>query len=454
MHVSKLPARLFGLFALLLALTLFAAACGDDGGDGDDGDQTPSDGTPGGEEVDTDHGVSDTEITLGMTLAQSGNPSASAYSVIATAITASLKKTNEEDGGVCGRQINLVIEDDQYDPAQSLTKATKLAVQDDVVAFIGNLGTPAVTGQIDYINDPNGDGDTSDGIPHLYLSTGAAKWDDPEKWPWTIGYIPDYVSEGRILAQTVNEMFPGQTVGILFQNDDFGQDGIEGFKEVFEGEIVAEESYEAVATEVTSQLAVIRDADPDIVYTYSLPTITASIYRYMAANSWDPQVVTSYVNANTLLAALVGGNEGQAAGFEQTQGLITTNYLLDPITNATDAAFLEHARIMEAGEAPPPSSLTLYGDSLARLVVHTLEVACDNGDMTRAGVLEAAESIQGYTSDIYLPDVEVNLGPDDHFAIQGLIPVQIQTDGSLLAVGEYTDVSDAGNGDGGDETPE
>ena len=103
---------------------------------------------------------------------------------------------------------------------------------------------------------------------------------------------------------------------------------------------------------------------------------------------------------------------------------------------------VEHVRIMETYGGPPVSALTTYGDSLARLVTHTLQVACDNGDLTRAGVLAAAESIQGYVNDLYFPGIEVNLGPDDHFAIEALQPVEVQEDGSLLPLGDLIDVSD------------
>lgn len=428
--------RMLWLGALVAVFALMAVACGEEE---EGGEATGTPGTPGltpGAELKTDHGVTDTEIKLGMTLAQSGNPSAAGYISIATAIGAYFDKVNEEDGGVCNRQINFITADDQYDPAISLEQAQKLAVDDDVLAFVGNLGTPAVTGQVDYINDPNGDGDFSDGIPHLYLSTGAAKWNDPERWPWTIGYIPDYVSEGRILAGVVNERFPDSTVGILYQNDDFGEDGRRGFKEVFEGEVVAEQPYDATATDITSQMANLRDANPDVVLLYSLPLITAQAWQYMIQNDWHPQVLQSYVNAPALVGALVGGEAGVEAGYERIAGTIGTNYLLDPIADAQNPAFVEHTRIMQQYGDTEPTALTIYGQSLAELVVHTLEIACENGDMTRAGVLSAAESIQGYTSDLYLPGIEVNLGPDDHFAIQTLQPVEGQPDGSLQALGE------------------
>ncbi len=427
----KLP-RLFLLAGIISLVALFAFACGDD----DDDDEGNGDPTDIVDELLTDFGVSDTEIKLGFTLAQSGNPSAAAYSVIASALAASLAKVNAEDGGACNRQIRLLVEDDQYDPALALEQATKLAVQDEVLGFIGNLGTPAVSGQVDYINDPNGDGDFEDGIPHLYLSTGASKWDDPEKWPWTIGYIPDYGLEGNILAQTLNDEFPGENAAVLYQNDDFGEDGRAGFLELFEGDIIAEQSYEAGAAEITSQLANLRDADPDILFVYALPLQTAAVFRYMAANDWNPQVAWSYVNPSSLIGAILGGEDGPQAGYDQIAGVISTNYILDPLSDTDDPAIIEHLRVMDTYGGPPANQLAVYGNSLGDLVVETLNVACDSGDMTRAGLLAAAESLDGYRSDLLLPDIDISLSDTDHAALQALQPVRVAQDGSLEPIGD------------------
>ena len=443
----KLPGRWLWLVGLVIALGLLVAACGDDG-DGDDED-TPVDGeTPPAatEELTTDFGVSDTEIKLGMTIAQSVDPVASVFAPVLPAMRAYFEKVNQEDNGVCNRQITLIDFDDQYAPGLALQGAQKLVQQDEVVAFVGNLGTAAVTGQVDFINDPNGDGDTSDGVPHLFLSTGAAKWDDPEQWPWTIGYIPDYVSEGSVLANYANDNLPaGSTAGVLFQNDDFGEDGLKGFKEAFDGEVITEQPYDAGAPDLTSQMANLRDADPDIIVLYSIGLSTRSAYVYMQENDWKPQVMSTYVNPVSLVATLIGGGtepEQLQAGYDQLAGTIQTNYLIDPVADAADPAFVEHVRIMETYGGPNPEQLSLYGQSLAELVVETLTIACNNGDMTRPGVLAAAESIQGFRSSVLFPGFEINLSPTDHFSIQALYPVEVQSDGTLQAVGDVTNVEE------------
>lgn len=418
------------LAAVLAAVLLVGLACGDD----EEGEEETPAATTGAAatatatkpaELKTDVGVTATEIIIGQTIVQSGNLAA-VYQPVAPAMQAYFAKVNEEDGGICDRKIKLIVEDDQYSPAVALEKAKKLIEQDKILAFVGNLGTPAVTGQVEYINQQE--------VPHLWVSTGAAKWGDAATYPWTTGYIPDYVSEGKILGNYINDNFAGKTVAALFQNDDFGKNGLEGLKSVLKADLVAEQSYESTATDIASQLAILRDANPDILYLYSTPAFTAKAFAYMKANNWAPQVVQSYVNSATQLASLVGGGtapEQIQAGFQQIAGAISTNYILDPVANADDPAIVEHKRIMETYNGPPLSTLSVYAQSLAETMEETLRIACKNNDMTRAGVMKAAESLKGFHPSLLLPGIEINTSKTDHFAVQALLPVEIQADGKL-----------------------
>ncbi len=427
---------LFLLSALLVVALTVGIACGDDDDDDDD-TGTPTDAptetddateTPG--EVLTDFGVSDTEIKLGQSIALSG-PAASYGTAIVPTIEAYFAYVNDELGGVCGRDIVHVAEDDKYSPADAREVAQKLVDQDEIAAFIGNLGTAANVGSAGYINDPNGDGDTSDGVPDLFIATGINSFADASALPWTVLFNPDYTSEGTILANFMNDNNPGETVATLYQNDDFGKAGRDAFIAAIEADVVAEETYESTATEITSQLANLRNADPDILYLYSIPQFTAKVYAYMAQNDWAPQVVMSYVNSASTLASLVGGDDGAAAGFPLIAGAISNNYILDPIADADDAAIVEHTRIMETYGGPSVGTLTVYAQAIAETAVETLEIACDSGDMTRAGIMAAAESITDFHPSIMLEGINLTISDTDHAAIQSLIPIEIQADGVL-----------------------
>ncbi len=150
------------------------------------------------------------------------------------------------------------------------------------------------------------------------------------------------------------------------------------------------------------------------------------------------KVLTLSVGLGFLLLLAGCGKEAAQvkAGFEQIAGTISTNYIRDPIADAANPAMVEHKRIMEKYSGPPLGSLSVYAQSLAELVVKTLQVACTNNDMTRQGVLKAAESIKGFRTTLLLAGIQVDLSPTDHFALQALMPVEIQQTGVLKALAD------------------
>ncbi len=352
------------LLALAAVLLVAALACEEE----EEGGETPTGETPAAEtptaQVTPGPGVSATEIKLGMTndLAGTGG---TPYGVITPAMQAYFQKVNTEDDGVCGRNITLLAEDDQYAPTAALEKTKKLVEQDQVFAIFGALGTGAHFQVAPYLNDPNEDGDTSDGIPDLYVSTGWSGWGDTSQFPWTMGYIPDYVSDAKILAQHINDNFAGQKVGIIYQNDPFGQDYLNGIKEGLDDPslLVSEQPYEASAppTAVDSLVGNIQAAGAQVVVMGATPNFTAEAFKYAGTLGFAPQWVISYVNAHTSLArALGGGSEPAqlAAGFQVIAGTISTNYLLSAVEDVSDPAMQEHKRIMETYSGPSLSTLS------------------------------------------------------------------------------------------------
>src|SRR5437762_9385763 len=180
-------------------------------------------------------GVTDTEIKLGNTVPYSGP--ASSYGTIGKAEAAYLRMLNEE-GGVNGRKINFISYDDAYSPPKTVEQVRKLVEEDGVLLMLAPLGTPTNSAIQRYLNQKK--------VPQLFVATGAAKWNDPKHFPWTMGWQPNYQSEGHIYAQYLIKNHPGGKVGILYQNDDYGKDYVKGLKDGLSGKlpVVAELPYE------------------------------------------------------------------------------------------------------------------------------------------------------------------------------------------------------------------
>src|ERR1700752_1795063 len=219
-------------------------------------------------ETKYDPGATDTEIKIGNIMPYSGP--ASAYATIGKAEAAYFNKINAE-GGINGRKINFISYDDGYNPAKTVEQARKLVESDEVLLIFNSLGTANNTAIQKYMNARK--------VPQLFVSTGAAKWNDPKNFPWTMGWQPSYQVEARIYAAYILKNYPGKTIGILYQNDDFGKDYLIGLQEGLGDQarkrIVVESSYETSAPTVDSQVVQIRGANPDIFVNVTTPKFAA-----------------------------------------------------------------------------------------------------------------------------------------------------------------------------------
>jgi branched-chain amino acid transport system substrate-binding protein len=420
-------------------MVAMAVTCGDDSGSGDDPPtletsrvNVPGRGGPHGP------GVTETEIRLGMTNDLTGSGD-TPYAVITAAIQAYFAKVSTEDGGVCDRKVVLIAEDDRYTPEGALERTKKLVEQDGVLAMIGGLGTAIHQPVAAYLNDPNTDANLSDGVPDLFVSTGWSGWGDVAKYPWTISYIPAYVTDGRVLAHYINDNLGGKKVAVLHQNDEFGGDSLNGISETIadKGLLASIQAADPAPDNLKSQVLQMRDSGSEVAVLALTPKTTADVFKIADAEGYAPKWLISYVNSPSALAREIGGGtlaEQLVKGFAELQGTVSTAYLLSAIDDAETPPVLEHRRIMEAYGGPMVSTLSIYGQSLAEAAVETLARTCDT--INRESVLRAAESLQGFRSSLMLEGIDVNLSAQDHLAIQTLQPIEIQVDGTVKELGD------------------
>src|ERR1700754_1798388 len=171
-----------------------------------------------------DTGATDTEIKVGQSLALSGP--ASAYATIGKVQAAYFRMINDQ-GGINGRKLNLIQYDDAYSPPKAVEQVRKLVESDEVLLTFQVLGTPVNAAVQKYLNGKK--------VPQLLAATGASKFTDPKNFPWTMGFNPNYQSEGRIYGQYILKNHPNAKIGILYQNDDLGRDYVTGLKEALGG---------------------------------------------------------------------------------------------------------------------------------------------------------------------------------------------------------------------------
>jgi ABC-type branched-subunit amino acid transport system substrate-binding protein len=359
-----------------------------------------------------DPGASDTEIRIGNIMPYSGP--ASAYGTIGKAQAAYFRMINEQ-GGINGRKINFISLDDAYSPPKTVEGVRQLVERDGVLALYGMFGTAPNTAVHRYVNAKK--------VPHLLLLTGASKWNDPKKHPWTVSFYPHAPSEAGIYARHLLQSKPDAKVAILYQNDDYGRDYLNGFKEGLGAKaksmIVAEASYELTDPTVESQIVQLRASGADVLMSFSTAKGAIQTLRKVHDSGWKP------VHYMAQGAALIGA-VFKPAGLEKAAGVISTAYMKDPTDPQwhNDPAYLEWRAFM--AKYRPDADLSLgshvYAYMSAKLMVDILRACGDN--LTRENVLRQATSIKATQLSMFLPGVIVSSTPDDYRLIKSLQPVQ------------------------------
>jgi branched-chain amino acid transport system substrate-binding protein len=358
-----------------------------------------------------DDGASDSEIKLGHTCPYSGP--ASAYGVNGKAIVAFFDMVNDK-GGINGRKIKLISLDDGYSPPKTVELIRQLVEQERVLCTHNTLGTACNTAIHKYMNQKK--------VPHLFLATGASKWGDPAHFPWTMGYQPDYHTEGVIYAKHILANVREPRIGVLMQNDDYGKDYWDGFKEGLGKDaarlVVKHVTYEITEPTVDSQIIQIKAADANVFFNIATPKFAAQAMRKVADLGWKPLQYLNNVSASV-------GTVMKPAGFDNVQGVLTAAYVMDP----TDPTWAEHED-MKAFKAwmakyHPTAHLADLGNvsgyTVSTLMAETLRRCGDN--LTRANVMKQAASFQKFRVPMLLPGITVSTSPTDYYPIQA---VQLQ----------------------------
>jgi branched-chain amino acid transport system substrate-binding protein len=351
-----------------------------------------------------DPGASDSEIKIGNIMPYSGP--ASAYGEIGKTEAAYFRKIND-DGGVNGRKINFISYDDGYSPPKAVEQARKLVESDEVLLIFNPLGTPSNTAIQRYMNAKK--------VPQLFVSTGASKWNDPQHFPWTMGFQPNYQSEARIYAEYLLQNHPQGKIGVLYQNDDFGKDYVKGLKEGINGkmQIVAEVPYETTDPTVDSQIISLKASGADIILTVATPKFATQAIKKVAELGWKPLHIIANVSASV-------GVVLKPAGFDNSKGLLSTGYFKDQSdpTWKDDAGMKEWSAFMDRyyPDGDKTSAFTGYGYMVAQTLVQVLKQCADN--LTRENVMKQAANLKDFELGLLLPGIKVNTGPNDFAPIK------------------------------------
>jgi ABC-type branched-subunit amino acid transport system substrate-binding protein len=368
--MGSLSRKLLAAGATAATVALGVAGCGSSSsGSGSGGATAP--------------GVTATSVTFGTHQPLTG-PAAPGYSEIAAASQAYFNYVNAH-GGVYGRKIHLIIKDDAYNPTNTVNVVHQLVLQSKVFGIFEGLGTPTHTKVVGFLNASK--------IPDLFVATGCPCWDKGSTQPETFGWLPNYTIEGKILGQYIKQHFAGQKIGVLYQDDDFGQGGLAGIKdEVPSSDIVSTQPYQPGVTTLAPQITALKSSGAKVLVDFTVPIYTAIGQLTSFTLGWKPQLVISSVGIDptTVGKLLAVVSKGKASGTGLIEGAITDGYL--PSSSDTSNPWIKlFMKVHQQYDASAPFDGNVeYGMASAYTLVQALEANGKN--LTRQSIVQTIDS--------------------------------------------------------------
>lgn len=351
-------------------------------------------------------GVTATEIKIGNINPYSGP--ASAYGTIGKSIGAYFKMLNDE-GGINGRKINYITYDDGYSPPKTVEMARKLVEQDQVALIFQPLGTPPNSAIHKYMNQQK--------VPHLFVATGATKWNDPKNFPWTMGWQPNYQTEGRIYAAYVLKNVKDPKIGILLQNDDYGKDYLKGFEDGLgkanQKMIVMKQTYEVTDPTVDSQIVNLKNSGANVFFNITTPKFAVQSIKKAHDIGWKPLHLLNNVSASV-------GVVMKPAGADASKDVISVQYFKDPTDPewTGDPAMKRWVAFMKKyyPDGNTSDAFNVYGVLVAQTLEQVLRQA--GKDLSRQNIMKQAANLKNVDLPLLLPGIVINTGPSDFAPIK------------------------------------
>ena len=327
-------------------------------------------------------GVTASEIKLGISSPLTGSAGLS-YGKVPGAMKAYFSYINA-NGGVYGRKINLISRDDKYLPTLAATQTTNLVLKDNVFALVGALGTAT------HSKAYKAAALAKNNVPDLFINTGFSGFTDKTKYPTTFMVLPTYAMEAKVMAKVIKDNFPGQATFMLAQDDEFGSDGVAGFKtagHTFSATPILYPQGSMTAARAEGALTALG-AIPGkpVLVLFGTTDVTATILK--AAEKLE------LTKKFTFLAGSVGADANTllALGVKSTtiDGIVSASFMPDA-KDLTDPYVLQFIDInTKYNKGITFDNYVLAGMNSAMLTVQALRAAGKN--LTRAGLISAIEA--------------------------------------------------------------
>ncbi|HEY0701943.1 MAG TPA: ABC transporter substrate-binding protein [Candidatus Acidoferrales bacterium] len=358
-----------------------------------------------------DPGATDTEIKIGNIAPYTGW--GSEYASIARAEAAYFQMINDR-GGVDGRKINFISLDGASEPANTLPLARKLVEDEKVLLLFSTIGTESNLAIRDYLNQNK--------VPQLFVQASSAAFNDPTRYPWTMGFFATYRDEGVAYAKYILANKPAVKIAVLYANDDSGREYLQGVHEGL-GEkasvmIVKEVSYQVSDASLDAQISALKNSGADVFFNFAIGPFATKSIRAAYDSGWHP--LQFLPNASLSIAAFL-----EPAGLEKSAGIICnarSKNWWSPRSH-DDPAVRDFLDWM--AKYNPKASLrdqdNVAGYERAQALIAVLQKCGDN--LTRANVMKQASNLD-LELGMLRPGIKIQTSPTDYQPIHQLFLIR------------------------------
>jgi ABC-type branched-subunit amino acid transport system substrate-binding protein len=322
-------------------------------------------------------GVTSKLIKLGVSQPTTG-PASAGYNKVAPAMDSYFKYVND-NGGINGRKIELIIKNDGYVVQRAVNESAAL-VDEGVFALVGSLGTANNAAVAEFLDLK------STGLPSLFVNTGFSGFSVKKDYPTMFSLFPSYYMETKILSEYIKKNFPGKKVGIIYQADDFGSDALAGFEQ---GGITLVEKIPYASLSQANPgvgagwITKLKTAGVEVAIMYGVTSASAVALRTAAALAYKPQWILSAVGAD--YSTLVS----QGVTNAMIEGVMTASFLPATTDDADPYIKLFKTIHTKYGVGAFDSNI-LTGMNTAMMTANAIKAAGPN--LTRSGLIKAIET--------------------------------------------------------------
>jgi branched-chain amino acid transport system substrate-binding protein len=346
-------------------------------------------------------GITATEILIGQNMPYSGP--VSAYGVLGKGHLAFIHWYNDTYGGVNGRKIKLISLDDGYNPARAVENVRKMVEQDHVAFVFGSIGTATNTAVQKYLNINK--------VPQLFIASGADKWGDYKHFPWTMSWQATFRTEAQIYTKYILKTKPDAKIAVLYQNDDYGKDYLNGIKDVLGDKFAARAiaaSYEVSDPTVDSQVLQLEASGAPALIVAATPKFAAQAIRKVYDLGWKPMFFMSNVS-------IAADSTMIPAGPEKSIGMLSSAYSKDPGDPAwaqDPGTELYRAIVRKYIPGINPNDFNYENSWGMVLTLMQVLKQCGN-DLSRDNIMRQAANLHNLTLPSLLPGIVLNTSPTD-----------------------------------------